>query len=198
MSDVFLHLFGAGVGRDTPPLAYQIPGRMRQLKTELHRRRPRRDLLYSAEADPSNIRPNLQEAENRFLDGLSRLANDANTGTVDSLARRYHLTAKIIETRNLKASLAAFLLIEEANRLTQPRYEAFLATALEQGKPPQFAAKLRVATWNYDSQPGRAYWTFCESLSHVTRQVSRRVLHLNGAAAHHEDSLSHRASNPVG
>ncbi len=151
VSDVRLvYYIGAGASAKSLPTAADIPSRMRKLANAL---------------STGNYEPDSQYKHllGRLCDEMKSLATRAAAyPSIDVLARILHLQGKDAELRKLKATLSTYLLLEQSNKPSDPRYGSFFAYLADKDANGTLAmpTDLRIVSWNYDMQFEKSFAEF--------------------------------------
>jgi hypothetical protein len=86
--------------------------------------------------------------------------------------------------RKLKATLSAYLIAEQAQSNVDLRYDSFLASVLEfdDNMSIRLPQKLRILTWNYDTQLEKAFYGFCGDQDKVEQKITNnwQIRRING------------------
>lgn len=76
---------------------------------------------------------------------------EKNRASIDTVARSFHLQGNANDLRKLKIALSAYLLLEQAEKPVDKRYDLFLASILENSSL-SLPDEIKVLSWNYDNQ----------------------------------------------
>jgi hypothetical protein len=181
--DVFLYLFGAGASRNALPLASQFSERLTEFAKILRMAGPH--LTDLDESDLPTDDPVWGDARNNLAIAVQWLAEESSHhASVDTFAKKLFFRKEHDTLRKLKSTLSAYLIAEQARKSVDLRYDSFLASVLEfddymKIRLPQ---KLRILTWNYDTQLEKAFFGFCGDQDTVEQQITnnRHVRRING------------------
>lgn len=81
---------------------------------------------------------------------------------IDSYAKKLYIRSEHEELIRLKATLSAYLVLEQAKNPLDKRYNSFFASILG-STANQFPKQLKILSWNYDYQIEKAYIGFADS-----------------------------------
>jgi hypothetical protein len=103
---------------------------------------------------------------------------------MDTFAKKLFFRGDYENLKKLKAALSAYLVIEQARKDVDMRYDAFFATIMEYDKRQRviLPERMRIITWNYDSQLEKAFYGFCEDDQRVYDEIitNQNIYHING------------------
>lgn len=177
MGDNFLYILGAGASCEAVPLVKDFPKGLVELAQEL------RNFCISMNSKDQQRFYN--EGREQFVEALDWLADEASRhASVDTLAKKFFLKNDQRRLKKLKAVLSSFLVIVQARRGVDKRYDSFLASVLYRdgsGKL-QIPTNIRIMTWNYDTQLEKAFYGFSEDNNEVYAKISNndRIHRING------------------
>lgn len=181
-SKAVLYILGAGASCQVLPLASQFAERLTAFATELKAAEPEHYIGGPpALSDDPWGRPSAA-----FLEAVKWLAEEASRhASVDTFAKKLFFRRDQKSLRKLKATLSAYLLIEQSRRPVDKRYDAFLAALLEvegDQQYPRLPENLRIITWNYDTQLEKSFYGFCEDERYVRERVTfnDQIYRVNG------------------
>jgi len=105
--------------------------------------------------------------------------------SVDAFARKLFLDNDKDNLNKLKAALSAYLVGEQARKDVDPRYNEFFSHVLEhdKGEGLRLPQKLRILTWNYDTQLEKAFYGFSKDEKLVLEKITtnrRQIRRPNG------------------
>lgn len=154
------YLFGAGASALKLPTIKGLPERIKIIKNFI-------DENYNYDKDEiltsGNFQINAIEAKKFVLDGFDKLYNASqNHSTVDTYAKKLHLTQRSREVDELIFILALYFNIEQKLVGNDPRYDTFLISILN-SSARTFPKNLKFLSWNYDLQFEIAYHRLLES-----------------------------------
>jgi len=178
MSRVFLYLLGAGASSQVLPLASELSKRLRSFADELKKAGPKKPR-------GTGDAPIWGDDREKLFEAINWLANESSHHfSVDTLAKKLFFRGDIQNLKKLKASLSAFLVIEQSRNHVDQRYDAFLASILkfDSNRNVSLPEHLRILTWNYDTQLEKAFHGFCDNYDMVIRDVAfnERIYRING------------------
>ncbi|MCX5827525.1 MAG: hypothetical protein NTV58_05940 [Deltaproteobacteria bacterium] len=182
--DVFLYLLGAGASCNALPLAYQFAGRLTEFAKKLRMAGPR--LTDLDESDLPSTDPLWGDARKDLVTAIEWLAEESSHhASVDTFAKKLYFRKDGDALRKLKAALSAYLVAEQAQKNVDLRYDSFLASVAEfdDYMKIRLPRKLRILTWNYDTQLEKAFYGFCGDQDTVEEKITnnRRQIHrING------------------
>lgn len=170
MNKSLLYYLGAGASVQALPLADGLPTCLSDLANALDEESRKR---LSSDRDKA---PLWGGARERLCEALRWLASEASRhATVDTFAKKLFFRGNRKDLKKLKSALSAYLLIEQARKPVDMRYDSFLATILSTDElhyQPHLPDKLRIITWNYDTQLEKAFYGFCEDRDHVLDSIT--------------------------
>ena len=167
MAESFLYILGAGASCEAVPLVKDFPNSLDEFADELEgvKEHPGAGSYGTAGAGlslfdhvPVDPTEKLIAGEGRqaFVEALKWLANEAgHHASVDTLAKKFYLKGDDSSLRKLKAVLSAFLIVRQARKPVEKRYDSFFASVLYRDKATrelQIPSNIRILTWNYDTQ----------------------------------------------
>jgi hypothetical protein len=187
MENVFLYFLGAGASCNALPLASQFVDRLASLARDIESSE-----LVNGRGEPGTSieYPPWSAKRDRFLGALKWLADETSRHySVDTFAKKLFLRRDRQNLKKLKAVVSAFLIIEQSRKYVDSRYDAFLASILEQDESLKIRLpeKLLILTWNYDTQLEKAFYGFCEDEKLVWERITFNPLicRLNGYCGTH-------------
>lgn len=178
MDKSLLYFLGAGASAQVLPLATGLASRLSAFAFELQNVKPQEPLAGNKAELWDGSRQELCEA-------LKWLAGEASRhASVDTFAKKLFFKHDKANLKKLKAALSAYLVMEQARKPVDKRYDSFLATILEFDSrnraclPPN----LQIITWNYDTQLEKAFYEFCEDKDHVIESITfnEQIYRVNG------------------
>jgi hypothetical protein len=178
MDDIFLYFLGAGASCNVLPLTSNFTERLHSFANDLQNIGPRN--IYD-EPDKSKW----DEPLMAFHQAIVWLANEtAKHASVDTFAKKLFFLKDFQKLKKLKAVLSSYLIIEQALKYVDTRYDSFFATILNTDTdgvvsiPPEF----RIITWNYDTQLEKAFYGFCENEKYVIENITfnDHIYRING------------------
>jgi hypothetical protein len=183
--EALLYYLGAGASKEVLPLASEFPERLTSFASELKEAEPEHHLgdPPASEDDPWG------EPSNALFDAAKWLADEASRhASVDTFAKKLFFRNDEQALRRLKATLSAYLLIEQSRHPAGKRYDAFLATLLERDTErdyPRLPENIRIVTWNYDTQLEKSFYGFCEDQRFVQERITANpsIYRVNGCCA---------------
>ncbi|MGF7036984.1 hypothetical protein [Mucilaginibacter lappiensis] len=143
------YLFGAGASAQALPTIKGLPERIKVVRQFVENN-------YIFENDEVLTVNSLQfkknDAKNYLLEGLDKLYTySQNHSTVDTYAKKLHITSRSSEVNELCFFLALYFNIEQKIVGLDPRYDTFLVSILNSNSY-KFPANVKFLTWNYDLQ----------------------------------------------
>jgi hypothetical protein len=181
MNNIFLYLLGAGASCQVLPLASTFSTRLATFCGELRRAGPK-DSNNIPNASPND--PSWGKNRDNLLDAISWLAEESSHHfSVDTFAKKLFIRGDLQKLKKLKAVLSAYLVIEQSRHHVDQRYDAFLASILDfDNSFISLPGRLRILTWNYDTQLEKAFYGFCEDKSMTTDRVTfnKSIYRING------------------
>ena len=170
MDKSLLYYLGAGASVQALPLADKFEERLPRLALDLEEEGRRKT---SPDPDKAQLWGGAKE---RLCNALRWLASEASRhATVDTFAKKLYFRNERANLKRLKAALSAYLLIEQARKPVDKRYDSFLATILKfdgLNHQPHLPDNLRIITWNYDTQLEKSFFGFCEDRDHVLNSIT--------------------------
>ena len=183
MSKVFLYLLGAGASSQVLPLASGLSERLTTFAKDLKKAGPNKPRAAGVDPVWVDDRDNLFEA-------INWLAKESSQHfSVDTFAKKLFFRRDIKNLKKLKASLSAYLVIEQSRNHVDQRYDAFLASilTLDDNGNISLPEHLRILTWNYDAQLEKAFHGFCDNYEMVIKDVAfnKHIYKINGRCGTH-------------
>lgn len=177
MGDCFLYILGAGASCEAVPLVKDFPERLIQFAQELQD--------FHIELKDKDQQRFYAESRDQFLVALDWLAKEAGRhASVDTLAKKLFLRGDLRRLKMLKAVLSSFLVVVQARREVDKRYDSFFASVLyrDGNRELQIPSNIRILSWNYDTQPEKAFFGFAENTGEVYAKISKtdKILGING------------------
>lgn len=181
--DVFLYLLGAGSSCNVLPLASQFSKYLTEFAKKLRRAGPR--LTDRDESDLLTTDPIWGDARRELALAIEWLAEESSHhATVDTFAKKLYFRNEQELLRKLKATLSAYLIAEQAQSNVDLRYDSFLASVLEfdDNMNIRLPQKLRILTWNYDTQLEKAFYGFSGDHDKVEQIITKncQIRRING------------------
>lgn len=136
---------------------------------------------------------NVEEAKRFMLHDIeSLIQNIKEHATIDTYARKLHLTRNRGEFKKLKDVLCAFFIWEQTDHKPDNRYDTFLANVLE-AQTLNLPSDISIISWNYDSQIELAFKAYRRNpgLTIIEKNIvgewpslprSGRIFKVNGSA----------------
>ncbi len=198
MADNFLYILGAGASCEAVPLVKDFPDRLAEFAQELEAVPPTKNsrpvAVYSGSPkfplfDHEELNPVEKliagEGRQKFVEALRWLAKEAgHHASVDTLAKKFFLRGDQPSLKKLKAVLSAFLVVVQARKPVDKRYDSFFASVLYRDgrRELQIPPNIRILTWNYDTQLEKAFYGFVENNDEVYAKISNndRIQRING------------------
>ncbi len=179
---VLLYYLGAGASCQVLPLASQFADRLSSFASELRKAGPTN--IYG-EPDVAVDDPLWGKPRDAFLGAVQWLSEEASRHySVDTFAKKLFFRRDKDALKKLKATLSAYLVVEQSKYPVDSRYDAFLATLLEASEDqyPRLPENLRIVTWNYDIQLEKAFYGFCEEDRYVLERITMNdhIYRVNG------------------
>lgn len=174
MSSVFLYLLGAGASCQTLPLASNFAERLRLFAVDLEKAGP-----IDWHGHP------VWKNRTTLFEAINWLARESSRHfSVDTFAKKLFFLGDKENLKKLKATLSAFLVIEQSWQPVDQRYDAFLASVmgLDENTGIYLPEHLIIYTWNYDTQLEKAFYGFCEDDDKVFDNIinNKRIYKING------------------
>ncbi|MCX5818637.1 MAG: hypothetical protein NT047_01775 [Deltaproteobacteria bacterium] len=181
--DVFLYLLGAGASCNALPLASQFAERLTEFAKKLRMVGPH--LTDLDESDLPSTDPVWGDARKELAIAIEWLAEESSHhASVDTFAKKLYFRKERDTLRKLKATLSAYLIAEQAQKNVDLRYDSFLASVAEFDDNVNISLpqKLRILTWNYDTQLEKAFYGFCGDKDAVEQKITnnRQIRRING------------------
>jgi hypothetical protein len=181
--DVFLYLLGAGASCNALPLASQFAERLTEFAKKLRMAGPH--LTDLDESDLPTTDPVWGDARKELAIAIEWLAEESSHhASVDTFAKKLYFRKEGDTLRKLKATLSAYLVAEQAQKNVDLRYDSFLASVVEfdDNMSIRLPQKLRILTWNYDTQLEKAFYGFCGDQDIVEQKITnnRQICRING------------------
>lgn len=206
------YLLGAGASALALPIVADFPNSLRKFHEELKKYEQQtsaKEYFNDHSLQGKTKSGYFQE----LLHKITWLADEAEkSASVDTLAKKYHLTGMDAYLRQLKTILTIFFLWEQLPNPPDPRYDAFIASISDlKDRALRIADNLRIISWNYDFQVEKAFapyfsgaYTSLSKFSSIQERLNiipRKgntiefndgfgVIKLNGTAALISDSAS--------
>lgn len=153
------YLFGAGASALRLPTIKGLPERIKFIKKyfdENYNYNDKDELKYE------HFVSKAIEAKNFVLEGFDKLYKASqNHSTIDTYAKKLHLTNRRHEVEELVYILAFYFNLEQKLLGNDPRYDTFLISILD-SSAYQFPGNLKFLSWNYDLQFEIAYRNLIE------------------------------------
>ena len=183
MKKVFLYLLGAGASSQVLPLASGLSERLKTFADELKKAGPKKPRGTGAA-------PIWGDDRERLFEAINWLAEESSHHfSVDTFAKKLFFRSDIQNLKKLKASLSAYLVIEQSRNHVDQRYDAFLASILkfDNNRNVSLPEHLRLLTWNYDTQLEKAFYGFCDNYDMVIQDVAFNecIYRINGRCGTH-------------
>ncbi len=182
MSDpTFVYLTGAGASCNALPMTINFSQGLldcyhayQQFKDDLKSQKPTistESLKYEAE----------------FIRCLGWLIDEAKQhASIDTYAKKLIMRRDKQKLHELKATLSAFFVLEQARKKVDHRYDSFFASVIKYDAfgRVEWPKNLKVLTWNYDMQIEKAFFEYHPNEDFVVQYIalSDNVLRLNGVA----------------
>jgi hypothetical protein len=181
--DVILYLLGAGASCNALPLASQFSERLTEFAKKLRMAGPH--LTALDESDLPTTDPVWGDARRELAMAIEWLAEESSHHTsVDTFAKKLYFRKERDTLRKLKATLSAYLVAEQAQKNVDLRYDSFLASVVkfDDDMSIRLPRKLRILTWNYDTQLEKAFYGFCRDQDTVEQKITnnRQIRRING------------------
>jgi hypothetical protein len=143
------YLFGAGASAQVLPMIKGLPERIKFVKDFIEKNYVfSDDEIYEINA----VKFKKNDAKDYLLQGLSKLYTYShNHSTLDTYAKKLHITRYSSELNELCFFLAVYFNIEQKVVGIDPRYDTFLVS-LFNSNSYQFPSNLKFLSWNYDLQ----------------------------------------------
>ena len=173
------YYIGAGASAKSLPVAKDMPCRLQELANKIE--------TYTDRGDHLNGR--VEE----IVEDLRWLAESSHKlSSVDALARNLYLRVEEQQTARVKKALAAFFLLEQAQRPVDPRYRDLLSCLcqLDENGSVAMPTDVRVISWNYDMQFEKAYAEFLQPDDYPKVATALQVLPGLGDGAYCSDCFS--------
>jgi len=155
------YLIGAGASFNALPIVEKIPERLAGFITEMESDYLRIGVGHYEDLSISGLQEPISEYQNRMIQNLKWLHGESKkNASIDTLAKKLFLKgdSKLVD---LKIGLSLFFAFEQIKNEPEPRYDAFFASILDSNlKLPD---RLKILSWNYDSQIEISYSGFCDS-----------------------------------
>jgi hypothetical protein len=148
------YLFGAGASAIKLPTVKKIPDRIKYVKDYIDK-----SYVYTEDEimTVKDFSFKANDAKQFILDGFDKLYNASqNHSTIDTYAKKLHLTSRSSEVNELVFILAFYFSIEQKIVGVDPRYNTFLISILD-SSAYSFPPNLKFLSWNYDLQIETAY-----------------------------------------
>lgn len=183
MGEHILYLLGAGASCNALPLSSNFANRLNEFSRNLEDALPVNE-HGNAKTPPPND-PIWGSARKEFLNSVKWLASETSRHySVDTFAKKLFFLRDRDNLKKLKATLSAYLVIEQTLRNLDMRYDAFFASVLEFGEQQnvRLPEHIYIMTWNYDAQLEKAFWGFSKKDECVWQEITfnKRILRLNG------------------
>ncbi len=177
-----LYYLGAGASSNVLPLASQFAERLASFAGELRKAGPTN--IYG-DPDAADDDPMWGKPRTAFLEAIQWLAEEASRHySVDTFAKKLFFRRDEAALNKLKATLSAYLIVEQSKGSVDQRYDAFLATVLEatDDQYPRLPEDISIVTWNYDTQLEKAFYGFCEEDKYVLERITmnNQIYRVNG------------------
>ena len=182
MPDTFCYLLGAGASCNALPVSANLPDKMEQFVIDY---RTFREDLSKQKSSDSSLPTDTLQFEDHFIDSMKWLIEETRRHTsVDTIAKKLFLKTDMRNLNRLKATLSTFMILHQAMKPTDYRYDALLATILQSNvlRQIEMPSNIVFVTWNYDLQMEKAYYAYTQDIKGIYQQVSRKIERINGQA----------------
>jgi len=170
MTTKIIYLLGAGASygtRENGKLVRGVPV-VNELENTI------RQLIYDLEGEQSAS----EEARNRVIKLLEWLANKCKEfPTIDTYAKLLYVTKQEDEYKKLKNALSLFFTLLQITYARDLRYDGFIASLINENR--KFPDKMKILSWNYDSQFELAFGEYISPLTDTGRHITRIWKELN-------------------
>lgn len=178
---VFVYLTGAGASCNALPMTQDFPQGLlncyhayQQFREDLKSQKP------TVSSDPIKYEP-------EFLRCLEWLIDESKEhASIDTYAKKLIIRGDKRKLLELKATLSAFFVIEQARNKVDKRYDSFLASTIEYipFRDVEWPKNVRVLTWNYDMQFEKAFYAYLPNEEFIVRNLALGddIVRLNGVA----------------
>jgi hypothetical protein len=100
------------------------------------------------------------------------------------LGQKFFLKGDLLSLKKLKAVLSSFIIVVQARRGVDKRYDSFFASVLYRDgrRELKIPPNIRILTWNYDTQLEKAFYGFAENNGVIYEKISHndRIHLING------------------
>jgi hypothetical protein len=173
MASKIAYLLGAGASYNALPLADKFAKKLNEFADELNEIKLSSlpSGLFDKDIDP-------------LINAVKWLSDEGGKhSSIDTFAKKLYFKRDYPNLKKLKAIISTFLIIEQAKKNVDFRYDSFLATILEKKNGNiKLPEGLKIITWNYDTQLEKAFYGFCEDEENVVNEITlnKNIIRLNG------------------
>jgi len=162
-----IYLFGAGARCNSLPTADGMPKAMGSQYGFIQY-----NITTNENGNIQTHQPTSEMLE--YVEDLKWLMNASkNHASVDTLAKKLSITGNSNDLYKLKNVLSAFLSIEQYLKKIDFRYDAFLASMLN--NPHSMPEHISILSWNYDTQIETAFQFYCNQSNVINAQSALGV-----------------------
>ena len=165
----FVYLTGAGASCNVLPMTANFPQKLldcyhayTQFREDLELQKP------TTSTDPLKY-----EAD--FLRCLEWLTDQTKQhASIDTYAKKLIVRRDKQKLLELKATLSAFFVIEQARNRVDQRYDSFFASVIEYDAfgRVEWPGNLKVITWNYDMQIEKAFFDYYPNEQFIVEHIA--------------------------
>ena len=146
-------LFGAGASCNALPLVKEIPKRLDEtiILLENEKFNLEGDNNWSKSSITIDKKRSLREYQLELISLLKHIKFESEKhASIDTYAKKLTIREKRIDLEELKIALSVFFTIEQAIKKPDYRYDAFLASLLDE--TIHVSSNVKILSWNYDNQ----------------------------------------------